>query len=167
MNGCHTRKQMVVGCYRSCTQTVIRRNIWAGPLWINNEEKRTYSSGICTQCWSVASHRRFGKAYRYHLQQSRKPPKRNFLHGLMMGPTGCPETSPVTTDRHCKTSQKIEDLICTAGEAWRHAMKTKVTYPHSSNLVVWEILFFVQDRCIHCMTLIHLFHCLTLLRVEF
>jgi hypothetical protein len=33
------------------------------------------------------------------------------------GPTGCPETSPVTTNWHCITSQKSEDLKYTIREA--------------------------------------------------
>jgi len=34
--------------------------------------------------------------------------------------TGCPETL-LSTDLHCVTSQKSEDLIGTAAEAWYHA----------------------------------------------
>ena len=36
-----------------------------------------------------------------------------------MGPVGCPETS-VTTNLRCVTSQKSEDHIYTAKEAWNH-----------------------------------------------
>jgi len=39
---------------------------------------------------------------------------------LKMGPIGCTETS-VTASLRCVTSEKSEDIICTAAEAWNHA----------------------------------------------
>jgi hypothetical protein len=36
-----------------------------------------------------------------------------------MGPIGCPQTS-VTSNLHCVTSQKSEDLVYTAAEDWNH-----------------------------------------------
>jgi len=40
---------------------------------------------------------------------------------LKMGPIGCTETS-VTTNLRCVTSQKSEDIIYTAAEAWNYTL---------------------------------------------
>jgi hypothetical protein len=39
---------------------------------------------------------------------------------LKMEPIGCPETSPLSSQR-CVTSQKSKDLIYTVAKAWHHA----------------------------------------------
>jgi PHD/YefM family antitoxin component YafN of YafNO toxin-antitoxin module len=52
-----------------------------------------------------------------------------------MGPLGCSETS-VTTDLRCVTSQKSEDLIYVAAEAWNHDQDHDRTYAARSNDVV-------------------------------
>jgi hypothetical protein len=45
-----------------------------------------------------------------------KEPKKNLIFRLKMGPIGCPETL-ATTNQHCITYQKSDDLIYTTAEA--------------------------------------------------
>ena len=78
------------------------------------------SSLFCdvTQRWFVVGRRRFGTACRIHPQGPNIPRSPFFLDYLILkdGVIGCSETS-VTNYGSTLTSQKSEDLICTAMEA--------------------------------------------------
>lgn len=75
----------------------------------------------------AVSYRRFGRAYRPNIQGS----STRIAWPLTMEPTSCPEKFE-TTNLSCETSEKIDDVIYTATEAWNHAQYQTCLYTTKS-----------------------------------
>lgn len=75
----------------------------------------------------AVSYRRFGRAYRPNIQVS----STRIAWPLTMEPTSCPEKFE-TTNLCCETSEKIDDVIYTATEAWNHAQYQTCLYTTKS-----------------------------------
>ena len=123
------------GIYWQWTKSSIHQNlfhvnvassVYSFTVILNNFKFQIFALLVCYGA-QIGTHRRFGTAYRSHLQGS------STTYPLTMESMRCPKMS-VTTILHYVTSQKSEDFIYTAVEAWNHNTRglCLCTYVHYS-----------------------------------